>query len=104
MYGRAISLKLPVDGFKWKKKNTFQFNENFIQNYYEGNDKIYILEVNTDYPKRLQELHSDLPSLTEEWKSVNVISLYAICILKKLYGSKTFKTSIKSWSSTKKSA
>ena len=87
-----------------EKKNTFQFNENFIQNYYEGNDKIYILEVNTDYPKRLQELHSDLPSLTEEWKSVNVISLYAICILKKIYGSKTFKTSIKSWSSTKKSA
>ena len=31
LYGRAMSQKLPVDGFKWKK-NTSKFDKNFIKN------------------------------------------------------------------------
>ena len=32
LYGWAMSQKLPVDGFKWKK-NMLKFNEDFIKNY-----------------------------------------------------------------------
>ena len=40
-----------------------KINEDFIKNYNENNDKGYILEVDVKYPKRLHELHSDLPFL-----------------------------------------
>ena len=50
-------------GFKWLDNNVI--NENFIKNYNENNDKDYILEVDVKYPKRLHELHSDLPFLSE---------------------------------------
>ena len=43
MYGWAMSRKLPVDGFKWKK-SMLKFNEEFIKNYDEDSDKRYILE------------------------------------------------------------
>ena len=67
MYGWAISQKLPVDGFKWKK-NISKFNEDFIKNYDEDSDKEYILEVDVEYPKNLHDLHSDLPFLPERMK------------------------------------
>ena len=38
-------------------------NEEFIKNYYENNDKVYILEVDYKYPKKLHDFHSDLPFL-----------------------------------------
>ena len=50
-------------GFKWLDNGVI--NENFIKNYNENNDKGYILEVDVKYPKRLHELHSDLPFLSE---------------------------------------
>ena len=31
LYGWTMSLKLPVDGFKWKKE-TLKFNKDFIKN------------------------------------------------------------------------
>ena len=34
LYGWAMSLKLPVNGFKWKT-NTSKFDEKFIKNYDE---------------------------------------------------------------------
>ena len=57
-----MSQKLPVDDFKWiEKDNLSKFDEKFIK-YYDGNsDKRYILEVDVEYPKNLQKLHSDLP-------------------------------------------
>ena len=36
-----------------------------IKNYDENNDKGYIFEVDVKHPKRLHELHSDLPFLSE---------------------------------------
>ena len=63
LYGWTISEKLPVNGFKSIDNN--EINEDFIKNYDENNDKSYILEVDVKYPKRLHELHSDLPFLSE---------------------------------------
>ena len=63
LYGLAMSKKLPVNSFKWLDSN--KINEDFIKNYNENNDKGYILEVDVKYPKRLHELHSDLPFLSE---------------------------------------
>ena len=74
LYGWAISKKLPVNGFKWldtsettaelsSSERSNKINEDFIKNYNENNDKGYILEVDVKYPKRLHELHSDLPFL-----------------------------------------
>ena len=64
LYGWAMSKKLPTNGFKWIDNN--KINEDFIKNYNENNDKGYILEVDVKYPKRLHELHSDLPFLSEQ--------------------------------------
>ena len=71
LYSWAMSKKLPVNGFKWiDNSETAEdiINEKFIKNYNENNNKGYILEVDLKYPKRLHELHSDLPFLSERMK------------------------------------
>ena len=68
LYGWAMSKKLPVNRFKWIDNNETAgplMNEDFIKNYDENNDKGYIFEVDVKYPKRLHDLHSDLPFLSE---------------------------------------
>ena len=72
LYGWAMSKKLPTNGFKWIDNNETAepsakhiINEDFIKNYNENNDKGYNLEVDVKYSKRLHELHSDLPFLSE---------------------------------------
>ena len=72
LHGWAMSKKLPVNGFKWTDTSETSalarnniINEEFIKNYNENNDKIYIFEVDVKYPKRLHNLHSDLPFLSE---------------------------------------
>ena len=67
LYGWAMSQKLPVNGFKWIE-DTSKINEQFIKNYDENNDKGYILEVDVKYPKKLHDLHSDLPFLPKRMK------------------------------------
>ena len=52
--------KLPVNGFKWIKKLS-KFNESFIKDYDENSNKGYFLELDVEYPKKLFNLHSDLP-------------------------------------------
>ena len=63
LYGWAMSKKLPVNGFKWTEYNIII--EEFIKNYNENDKKGYILEVDIKYPKKLHDLHSDLPFLPE---------------------------------------
>ena len=67
LYGWAMSPKLPGDGFKWIK-NLSEFDERFVKNYDENNNKGYILEEDVEYPKNLFNLHSDLPLLPERKK------------------------------------
>ena len=61
-----MSKKLPVNGFKWTDID--EIKEEFIKNYNENDNKQYILEVEVRYPKRLHELHSNLPFLSERMK------------------------------------
>ena len=60
-----MSQRLPVDGFKWVE-NTSQFSKNFIENYNEDKDEGYFLEVDVQYPRKLHELHNNLPFFLEK--------------------------------------
>ena len=59
--------KMHVNGFKWKTDMSM-FNEEFIENYDENSDKEYILKVDIEYPKKFDDLHSDLPFLPKRMK------------------------------------
>ena len=97
-----MSKKLPVNGFKWidnSETAELVINEEFIKNYNENDNKGYILDVYIKYPKRLHELHSDLPFLSERMKidkcNKLVCNLY---LIKKIRQTQKFiETSIKSW-------
>ena len=65
LYGWAMSQKLPVNGFK-QVEDLSQVKENFIKNYDENR---YFLEVDVEYPKKLFNLHRDLPFLPERKKN-----------------------------------
>ena len=69
LYGWAMSQKLPVYGFKWANELS-EFNEDFIKNYDENGDVGYFLEVDIEYPKKLFDLHKDLPFLPERKKKI----------------------------------
>ena len=60
-----MSQKLPVNGFKWVNN---EINKEFIKNYDKNSDKDYILEVDIKYPRKLHDLHSDLPFLPKRMK------------------------------------
>ena len=67
LYCWAMSQKLPKNNFKWVE-DTSRINEEFIKNYNENSNKGYILEVDVKYPKKLHDLHSDLPFLLRRMK------------------------------------
>ena len=71
--------KLPANGFEWIKY-TFQFNEDFIKSYNEETDEGYFLDV--QYPKKLHEIHNDLPFLQERIKIENLKRLLLIYTIK----------------------
>ena len=62
-----MSQKLPVNGFKWKK-NVSKFDEDFIKINDVDSNKVYILEVDVEYPKKFLNVHGDLPFLAERKK------------------------------------
>ena len=89
-----MSQKLPVSRFKWEKDMS-KFTKEFMKNYDEDSDKGYILEVDVKYPKKLHDLHSDLPFSPERMNIDKCKTL--VCNLynkKKLH--KIIKTSRKS--------
>ena len=45
-----------------------KFNEEFIKNCDKNSDKGFLYEVDVEYPRTLQMLHSDLPFLLERRK------------------------------------
>ena len=63
----AMSQKLPANGFKWVEKLS-KFNERFLKSYNENSDIGYCFEVDVEYPKKLFNLHKDLPFLRERKK------------------------------------
>ena len=65
LYGMAMSEKLPIRGFKWMV-DISGIDENFIKSYNKNSNKGYILKVDIDYPRELQNLHCDLPFLPEK--------------------------------------
>ena len=67
LYGWAMRQKLPVNGFKWIE-DTSEINEEFVKKYDDNSNKGYILEVDVKYPKKLHDLHSDLPFLPRRMK------------------------------------
>ena len=111
LYGWAMSKKLPVNGFKWldndkaaQPSEKHVINEEFIKNYNENDKKGYILEVDVKYPKKLHNLHSDLPFLPERMEINKCKRL--VCNLydkKKICSTHNFiKASIKSWVKVRK--
>ena len=62
-----MSFNIQTRGLKWIE-DTSKINEELIKNYDENNDKGYILEVDVKYPKKLHDLHSDLPFLPKRMK------------------------------------
>ena len=63
LYGQAMTETLPVRGFRWME-DISKIDEDFVKDY-DNNNKGYILDVDIDYPNKLQNLHSDLPFLPE---------------------------------------
>ena len=74
--------KLPVNNFKWVE-DTSIINEEFIKNHNENSYKGYILEVDVKCPKKLHDLHRDLPCLPKRIKIDKFKKL--VCDNKKKY-------------------
>ena len=68
-----------------------KFTKEFIKNYDEDSDKGYILEVDVKYPKKLHDLHSDLPFSPERMKTDKCKKL--VC---NLYNKKNYVVHIRS--------
>ena len=56
-------------------EDTPQLNKDLIKNYIKESDERYFLEIDVQYPKKLHELHDDLPFLPEEMKIEKVVKL-----------------------------
>ena len=100
LYGWAMSKKLPVNEFKWLDSDIInEINEEFIKKYNENYNKGYIFEVDDKYPKRLHELHSCLPFLSERMEVNKCKKILCNLFNKKKICSrhKFFKTSVESW-------
>ena len=74
LYGWAMSQKLLGNKSEWIE-DSFQFNEDFIKNYNEDNDKACFLEVDVQFTEKLHEVRNDLPSLAERMKIEKVEKL-----------------------------
>ena len=85
-----MSEPLPTDGFDWVE-DLSKIDEDFTKSYDKDSDKGYILEVDVEYPKNFNDLHSDLPFLPERMKIDKCSKL--VC---NLYDKKDYVVHIKS--------
>ena len=69
-----MSQNLPVNNFEWIE-DTSQFDEDFIKNYNEENDKGYFLKVDVQYREKLHEFDNDQLFLLERMKIEKVEKL-----------------------------
>ena len=67
LYGWAMLQMLPVNGFEWFA-GISQFYEDFIKSYNDEIDEGYFLEVDVQYPEKINSLYNDLPFLPERMK------------------------------------
>ena len=65
LYGKAMSEKLPIDGFEWVEDLSV-IDEDFIKNYDKDSNVGYFIKADIEYPKELHTMHSDLPFLPEK--------------------------------------
>ena len=59
-----------------------KFNEHFVKNSDEDSYEGYILKIDVKYPKTCITCIVVCRSYQKEWKSINAIALYAICMIK----------------------
>ena len=64
LYGKAMSEKLPFDGFEWVD-DISEIDETFFKNYDEDSNVGYFIKADIKYPKELHNKYSDLPFLPE---------------------------------------
>ena len=76
LYCRAMSQKLPVDGFEWVEDSS-HFNVDFIKGYNEESDERYFDEVDIQYAENLHKTQSDFPFLPESIKKKSCEKLVA---------------------------
>ena len=67
LYGKAMSEKLPVDGFELVN-DISEIEENFIKNYDDDSNAGYFIKTDIEHPKELHNKHNDLPFLPERMK------------------------------------
>mgnify|MGYP001811953810 CR=1 FL=1 len=74
LYGHAMSRPMPTGGFEWMD----QPGEFDLHQLTARTGVGYVLEVDLHYPKRLHELHSDLPLAPEQrWLHYHDLSAYS---------------------------
>ena len=59
LYGWAMSQYLPTGGFRWMTEK--QINNIDLAKYHENSREGLILEVDSEYPQKLHDLHNDYP-------------------------------------------
>ena len=88
-------------GFKWEKE-VERFTTKKIANLVRNGRKGYLLEVDVEYPRKLHEMHNNLPFMPEKMKINKVEKLVPnLCDKGKICGThQSSQSSAKTWLST----
>ena len=71
-----MSQTVPVNNVEWKK-DTSQYNGDFIKNYTEESDERYFVEVGVQVLEKLHKIYDGIPFLPERMKMAKVEKLVA---------------------------
>ena len=81
LYGWSMSQYLPTGGFRWMSQN--EVDKLDLAKYSEKSKKGLILEVDLEYPQKLDDIHNDYPLAPEKVKVTKNMSRYCEQIGKK---------------------